>query len=417
MSKWKKYSVSELCSDIIDCVNKTAPIADTETPYKMLRTSDIRDGFINIEGLNCVTEEVFQKWIRRGKLQVGDIVFTREAPLGEVGLVREATNYFLGQRLVLYRTDSSVCDNRFLMYWFLNPVNKAGIKSRGVGATVTHLRVPECEKIEITAPSIDIQHRIADILSSYDDLIENNRKQIKLLEEAAQRLYKAWFVDLRFPGHEETPIVDGVPAGWERLTVTECLELHIGGGWGKESPVGKNTIRGKVIRGTDINDVKAGKYTDIPFRYHTENDIKKRTLKINDIVFELSNGNMNNIGRCLLIDDLILRNCGANTICASFCKLFRPIDRIHALTLYWEIQDMQSSGRMLPFKKQGANGINNFAFEDFLEHELLVPNNEILLKPLEYIMLKISNIQNQFALLIQARDRLLPKLMSGEIEV
>ena len=211
--------------------------------------------------------------------------------------------------------------------------------------------------------------------------------------------------------------MDGVPAGWERLTVTECLELHIGGGWGKESPVGKNTIRGKVIRGTDINDVKAGKYTDIPFRYHTENDIKKRTLKINDIVFELSNGNMNNIGRCLLIDDLILRNCGANTICASFCKLFRPIDRIHALTLYWEIQDMQSSGRMLPFKKQGANGINNFAFEDFLEHELLVPNNEILLKPLEYIMLKISNIQNQLALLIQARDRLLPKLMSGEIEV
>ena len=208
-----------------------------------------------------------------------------------------------------------------------------------------------------------------------------------------------------------------MPEGWTRKTVLDCLVLHIGGGWGKESPVGKNTIKGKVIRGTDINDVKSGNYNDIPFRYHTENDIKKRALKANDIVFELSNGNINNIGRCLLIDDLILRNCGGNTICASFCKLFRPLDRIHALTLYWEIQDMQSSGRMLPYKKQGANGINNFAFEDFLSHELLVPDDESLLKPLEDIMRKMSNIQSQFALLIQARDRLLPKLMSGEIEV
>lgn len=78
---------------------------------------------------------------------------------------------------------------------------------------------------------------------------------------------------------------------------------------------------------------------------------------------------------------------------------------------------MQSSDRMLPFKKQGANGINNFAFEEFLSHEFLVPTEKVLLEPLENIMLKISNIQNQFALLIQARDRLLPKLMSGEIEL
>ena len=101
MSEWKKYRVSDLCSDIIDCVNKTAPISAVETPYRMLRTSDVRDGFINLEGLNCVTEEVYKKWTRRGELYVGDVVFTREAPLGEVGLVREAINYFLGQRLVL----------------------------------------------------------------------------------------------------------------------------------------------------------------------------------------------------------------------------------------------------------------------------------------------------------------------------
>ena len=206
--KWETYKLKELCSEIVDCVNKTAPTSDVPTPYKMLRTSDIREGKINLENLNCVTKEVYEKWTRRGKLQKGDVIFTREAPLGEVGLVREEKNYFLGQRLVLFRANDKICDGRFLMYSLLWHDNKQAIISKGVGSTVAHLRVPECENIEIKAPDLDIQHRIADILSAYDDLIENNQKQIKLLEEAAQRLYKEWFVDLRFPGHENTKIVD-----------------------------------------------------------------------------------------------------------------------------------------------------------------------------------------------------------------
>ena len=100
MSVWKKYELRELCSDIIDCVNKTAPISEVPTKYRMLRTSDIRGGKVNLDNLNCVSKETYDKWTRRGKLQVGDIVFTREAPLGEVGLIRtSAENFFLGQRL------------------------------------------------------------------------------------------------------------------------------------------------------------------------------------------------------------------------------------------------------------------------------------------------------------------------------
>ncbi|MBR2869690.1 MAG: restriction endonuclease subunit S [Clostridia bacterium] len=261
------------------------------------------------------------------------------------------------------------------------------------------------------------QHKIGQILSAYDELIENNQKQIKLLEEAAQRLYKEWFVDLRFPGHENTPITDGIPEGWTLKTVSECLEMHIGGGWGKETPTGKNSIPAKVIRGTDINNIKSGDFSDVPLRYHSENDIKTRSLKSGDIIFELSNGNINNIGRSLLLDDLMLKRCGQNTICASFCKLFRPLDEQHSIILYLEIQEMQESGRMLPFKKQGSNGINNFAFDDFLQHKLIVPNTGFNMYPFVNIIKQISNLQSQFSLLIDARDRLLPKLMSGELEV
>ncbi|MBR6617481.1 MAG: restriction endonuclease subunit S [Oscillospiraceae bacterium] len=311
--------------------------------------------------------------------------------------------------------DEEKADYQFVYYALSTLYDK--LVSLKNGGAQPNLNAGIIKALEIPCPPLETQRRIASIISAYDDLIENNQKQIKLLEEAAQRLYKEWFVDLRFSNYENTPVVDGVPEGWKKKTVLECLELHIGGGWGKETETGKNVIPGRVIRGTDINDIKSGNFKEVPIRFHTENDIKKRSLKENDIVFELSNGNINNIGRSLFIDNLILKNCGENTICASFCKLFRPLDRTHALTLYFEIQDMQLSGRMLPYKKQGSNGINNFAFEDFLKHELLVPQNLKMLLPFENIMKKICNIQSQFALLTEVRDRLLPKLMSGELEV
>lgn len=316
---------------------------------------------------------------------------------------------------IIESANTSLLSVRFLAFAITQQLRL--LKAMSTGSTTKFLTIKMLNDLEIPCPEISVQQKIASIIGSYDNLIENNQKQIKLLEETAQRLYKKWFVDLRFPGHENVEIVDGVPRGWTRKTVLDCLETYIGGGWGKEDVTSKNTIAGKVIRGTDINDIKSGIYTGIPLRYHTENDKKKRTLKKNDIVFELSNGNIDNIGRSLLIDELILNNCGKNTICASFCKLFRPLDKIHSLLLYLEILDMNSSGRMLPYKKQGSNGINNFAFEDFLLHELLIPSDYKMVAFIDTIMSKIMVARSQLALLQEARDRLLPKLMSGEIEV
>lgn len=309
-------------------------------------------------------------------------------------------------------------DQQYVYYLLKNSLYKVKNLNKGTASGREFVSKSTFLDMEIDVhEDINTQRRIGQILCAYDDLIENNQKQIKLLEETAQRLYKEWFVELRFPGHEEVDIIDGVPEGWSLVSVSDCLTLHMNGGWGKESPTGKNTHPGRVIRGTDINDIKDGKFENIPLRYHSDNDVSKRTLQKGDIVFELSNGNINNIGRSLLIDELILSNCGKNTICASFCKMFRPIDRLHGLCLYREIQEMQSDGRMLLFKKQGANGINNFAFEDFLEHRFLIPNTDALLEPFESIMNEMSSIQRRFSLLMEARDRLLPKLMSGEIEV
>ena len=422
MSDWKTVCVRELCSDIIDCINKTAPISDTPTKYRMLRTSDVRNGFINLENLNCVTEETFTKWTRRGKLQVGDVILTREAPLGEVGIVRCAENYFLGQRLVLFRANPAVCDNRFLLYAFQFHDNKQAIISKGVGATVLHLRVPECERIEIKAPDLQTQKRIGDILSNYDDLIENNQKQIKLLEEAAQRLYKEWFVDLRFPGHETTPITNGIPEGWRKCVLSDIVGYEIGGGWGEEEPTEKCDIPAYVIRGTDLYGISHGDAMSVPHRYHAYKNLDARRLVDGDIVFEVSGGSKTEgVARTALIRSAMLEQWGDAVMCASFCKLIRVKDQNHAQLLFDAFQYMRASGKTAEYDKRSASSIVNYRWKDFLATEtVLIPDEKILEK---YNALA----SNMYDLIIQksiaiekakdARDRLLPKLMNGEIEV
>jgi type I restriction enzyme S subunit len=238
------------------------------------------------------------------------------------------------------------------------------------------------------------------------------------LEEAAQKLYKEWFVKLNFPGHENVKIVDGVPEGWKKLTIEELLSEHFNGGWGKETLTGNFKNSGFVIRGTDINDIEQGQFSDIPYRYHSDKDIKTKNIREGDIIFELSNGNINNIGRTLLVTNELLVTLEAPVICASFCKLFRPKNWNYSILLKREIEDMQISKRLLPYKKNGANGINNFAFNDFLNHKLLIPEaNSKLYSYLEKYEKAKTQIQKKLFLLQTARDKLLPRLMNGDINV
>lgn len=416
---WEKTTIGEHCTVTSSKRFHLSERSDSGVPFYCSKEIIQKVNGEPITECDYIREEAYERVKKQfGVPEVGDLLITTRGTYGVPYIYKnDDCFYFADGNLTWLKDFNEDLIPEYLYYWVRSYEGQKKIDAIAKGTAQKAVPIASIKMLEFDLPPIATQRKIVDTLSAYDSLIKNNQKQIKLLEEAAQRLYKEWFVDLRFPGYETTPMVDGIPEGWTRKTVYECLELHIGGGWGKESIVGKNTIPGKVIRGTDINDIKAGNFNEVPLRFHTENDIKKRALKANDIVFELSNGNIDNIGRSLLIDNQILKTCGENTICASFCKLFRPLDKLHALVLYLEIQDMQQSGRMLPFKKQGANGINNFAFEDFLTHELLIPNDWAMLAPLENIMNRVSVIQNQFALLSQARDRLLPKLMSGEIEV
>lgn len=230
MRKWKATPVRDLCSEIIDCVNKTAPVVPGPTPFKMIRTTNVKRGRVDLDSVRYVTEDVYNKWTRRGVPQDRDIILTREAPLGEVGMLRQAGGVFLGQRLVLYRADEEVADQAFLLYAMRSPQVAAQIAAFGSGSTVQHMRVPDCGEILITHPTPDRQRRIGAVLAAFDELIEINERRIALLEDAARSLYREWFVHFRFPGHENTTFIGSdigaVPDGWPMLAASSLLHIN-----------------------------------------------------------------------------------------------------------------------------------------------------------------------------------------------
>lgn len=232
MTEWRNRPVTELCTDIIDCVNKTAPSSETRSPFKMLRTTNVRSGWVDTNKVRYVTEVTFERWTRRMRPRRGDIILTREAPLGEVGILRTDETVFLGQRLVMYRPDESECDPRFLLYSLLGPTVQAELRSLGSGATVEHLRVPDCERLSIPCPSLAVQKRIGFVLGSLDDLIENNKRRVQVLEEIVRSTYHEWFVRFRFPGHTDVPLIDSpvgpIPEEWHAGTLGEVIELKYG---------------------------------------------------------------------------------------------------------------------------------------------------------------------------------------------
>ena len=177
-------------------------------------------GTLDFSAIRHVSEHEYPKWTKRVVPQENDIVFSYEATLHRYALIPSGFRGCLGRRMALVRPDPAKVFPRFLHYYFLTPSWRAIIEANVIsGATVDRVPLTKFPEFQVQLPNLDIQKRIASILSAYDDLIENNRRRIRLLEQAARLLYREWFVHLRFPGHENTKIKNGIPEGWEKKQI------------------------------------------------------------------------------------------------------------------------------------------------------------------------------------------------------
>lgn len=375
--------LKDVCEFIVDCPHSTAK--DEGQGYPLIRTPNIGKGRFNLEGVHRVSEDVYRKRNLRATPQDNDLIFAREAPAGNVAIIKNGEKYCLGQRTVLIRPNCEYVYPDFLTYYLLAPQQQYGLLGMANGATVAHVNLPVIRELEITLPPIETQRRIANILSAYDDLIENNQKQIKLLEEAAQRLYKEWFVDLRFPGYENTKIVDGVPEGW------------------KEGALGDIAIfkRGKTITKAQVHNgnipVVAGGLE--PAYYHNKANTSAPVITVS--------GSGANAGFTRLYNvDVFASDC-------SF------VDRETTDYLFFVYVFLKANKAALDILQKGAAQPHVYA-KDINALRLNIPSEMLLKAYCDYTSLyfdKIKCLQDQMKLLSQARDRLLPKLMSGELEV
>ena len=186
-------------------------------------------GALDFSDIRYISEADYPKWTKRVVPQEDDIVFSYEATLHRYAIIPKGFRGCLGRRMALIRLDKTKVDPRFLHYYFMTPAWRMVVESNVVsGATVDRIPLIRFPDFELRLPALHVQHRIASVLSAYDDLIENNRRRIRLLGQAARLLYREWFVHLRFPGHEKVKITDGVPEGWERKTVSSIAKLQYG---------------------------------------------------------------------------------------------------------------------------------------------------------------------------------------------
>ena len=404
---WPSVQISEACELIIDCVNKTAPVVDGPTPFKMIRTTNVRDGWVDTESVRYVEEDVYNKWIRRGAPKRGDVILTREAPLGEVGLLRDDRGIFLGQRLVMYRANPKKLDNRFLLYSLLHHDLQGQIKAFGSGSTVEHMRVPDCEKLILKLPPLETQRKIASILSAYDDLIENNTRRIKILEEMAQAIYREWFVNFRFPGHEQVRMVDSplgrVPEGWAVVPVTEAVEVN------PRTKVPKEGEKPFVPMGSLSNDSML--ITDIEARGGNSGS----KFKNGDTLFAritpcLENGKT---GYVQFLSDAETTAFGSTEFIVLRSRTLCP-EYVYLMARSSEFRDNAIKSM------SGATGrqrVSEKCFEQFFIAQPDVATLESLNKIAAEMFMQIFVLATKNQNLRQTRDLLLPKLISGKVEV
>ena len=389
MSEWKKVKLKDCCIKIgSGSTPKGGSMVYVNSGTSLIRSQNVYNLSFDYNGLTHITEDAANKL-------KGVTVFNEDILLNITGdsvartciVPKEVLPARVNQHVAIIRTDRKKMNWRFLNYYLASPKMQAHMLSLAVGKGASRNAITKqmIENFEVPYPPLSTQRRIATILSRYDSLIENYQKQIKLLEEAAQRLYKEWFVDLHFPGHENTKIVDGVPEGWTPSQLGQLVEFKRG-----------KTITKKDVIDGDIPVVAGGLE---PAYYCNKSNTAERVITVS--------GSGANAGFTRMYFEKVW---------ASDCSFVDASTTPFLHFIYCYLKDNKTR---IDNMQKGAAQPHVYA-KDINSLEICV-SSESVLKSFEEKVSKcfdtIASLQSQLPLLTEARDRLLPKLMSGEIEV
>lgn len=365
-----------------------------------LNTGNVtREGF-SFEETQFISQ-IKDNHLRKGKLKRGDIIYTTRGTVGNTAYYDKHVSFKdirINSGMVILRCKENV-DEKYIYQLLKSNLYRKLFLQYCTGSAQPQLPIKNLKKIKLNIPDLPIQKRIADILSAYDDLIENNRKQIKLLEEAAQRLYKEWFVDLRFPGYENTKIVDGVPEGWRKGFFSELCEI-------KKNIINSTSLVQSVPY-IGLEHMPRKDFCLSTWGSSLDVSSSKSIFQEGDILFGKIRPYFHKVGIALIsgvasTDIIILRPY--------------PIYQNFLLLLAYSDAFVKYTSQTC---KEGAK-MPRADWKEMEKYTVLIPNYELLMDFEEITSDYIKKIKklvfiSKFAQ--EARDRLLPKLMSGEIAV
>ncbi len=384
MSEWKKVKLGEISLNI-----QTGPFGSqlhqsdyVDTGVPVIMPKDIINGKICDDTIARISSDLSCKLLKY-QVEFEDIIYPRRGDISKCAIVdKNQKGWLCGTGCLKISIDKSLAKSKFIYYELQLPKQIGWIINHAIGATMLNLNTNILQNVPIDLPSINTQNRIAEILSRYDSLIENYQKQIKLLEESAQRLYKEWFVDLRFPGYENTKIVDGVPERWEKICLGELVCFKRG----------KTITKKEIIEG-NIPVVAGG--TE-PAYYCNKSNTGNRVITI-------SASGANAGYTRMYFEKIWASDC--SFIDCSMTNYFHFV-YCHLIANKIAIDNLQKGAAQPHVYPKDINAL-----------ALCCPHNDILdsfESKISYYFDLISSLQKQIHKLFEARDRLLPKLMNGE---
>ncbi|EOD5411345.1 restriction endonuclease subunit S [Enterococcus faecium] len=358
----------------------------------------------------------------------GTVLFSSRAPIGYVAIAGKNLTTNQGFKNIVVNDEN---DNLFIYYLLKN--NIKFIESHANGSTFKEISAKVFKNLEFDVPNLDTQRKISKILSTLDSKIELNNQIISNLEELASALFKRWFVDFEFPDENGNPykssggkMVDSelgeIPEGWKVSSLLNSNSQIISGDWGKENPINNYTKKVKVIRGADIVEIDKGQLGKTPTRYILEKNFINKAVQPMDIIIEISGGSPSqSTGRNVLISSSTISRFDEPLVCTNFCKVIRLKDVKSAFYINDYLKYLYSKDIFFNYEN-GTTGIKNLDYNSLLNVMKVKMCKDINLINRYYdFRINIENKKNMFGeevqTLITLRDSLLPKLLSGEIEL
>ena len=401
--KWEKVRLEDCCYSISDGDHQPPPKAQQGIPFVTISNINSMNQ-LDFSDTMFVPKEYYQSLDEKRKVRKGDVLYSVVGSFGIPVLIKEERPFVFQRHIAILRPKEDIVDSGFLFYTMLSRDFYAKADAVAIGAAQRTVSLGSLRNIKIDVPSLESQKHIADILSAYDDLIENNQKQIKLLEEAAQRLYKEWFVDLRFPGHENTEIVDGVPEGWNWCKLEDAIQFDPKVTLTKERmkqfvPMSALSTASMVLDESQFTETSSNSGSKFQ---NGDTLLARITPCLENGKTAYVSGLKSNEGAVGSTEYIVMR---AKTINAYMVYLLARTDDFR-----------QSAINSM----SGSDGRQRVKSDKLKLLDYLHPTSELVEKfenVAEPIFEKICKLSKQMQQAKQARDLLLPKLMSGEVEV